>query len=256
MVGYLLGFCGASEVELGLLGQAWMHAQETIEIGERYGHGEITGLGYRVLGDIYLRLLDYEKAAVAYEKGIALGGEHLLRLENLYHYAYCLLKMDQDIGYRYLEQALDDAEKNGLGTVFLYAGIYQLQALLIKGDALVFEQKAKWFREQLFMRLGQDWAPYAIRRLQAWNACRIGDYEQTLAVANALLPWFEQSSFRWAELELLNPYVIALKQSGQDSAAPLQRIHEILDQVEAGLGEAPLKDEMKACRQKYTGQLI
>jgi tetratricopeptide (TPR) repeat protein len=255
-IGYLLAICGGSEVELGLLGQAWGHAQEVIEIGKKYEHGEILGMGYRILGDIYLRLLDYKKAAAIYEQGINSSGEHMVRLENQYHYGYCLLKLGQDIGYRYIEQTLEDAEKNGVGTVILYAAIYQLTAFLTKGDLPAFEQRAAWFREQIRLRLGKDWAVNTISRLRAWYFCYCGEFELAAKTANEVLPWFQGSSFLWARLECLNTQAIAQDQLGLDASAVRQEISAVLDQIASHLEDAPLQAELQACRQKYTDFLL
>ncbi len=256
MIGYLFAICGGTEVELGLLGQAWGHAQEALEIGKKYEHSEIIGMGCRILGDIYLRLLDYEKAAAAYKQGIDIAGEHMVRLENQYRYGYCLLKMGQDIGYRYIEQPLADAEKNGLDNIILYAVIYQLRAFLTKGDLSAFEQRAAWFCEQIRLRIGKDWAPNIILRLRAWYFCHRGDFELALTTIDEVFPQFQGGSFLWDRLECLNAQVVAQNQLGLDTTASHQQITEILDQIQSNLGDAPLQAEFQACRQKYTGQLL
>ncbi len=72
MEGYLHGYLSMNALDLGKIGTAWKHAWACKQHGERKHHDEIIAFGYRSMGNIFLRLNDFETAQAYYEKGTQL----------------------------------------------------------------------------------------------------------------------------------------------------------------------------------------
>ncbi len=251
MVGYLDTYCAMCETELGLIGDAWKHAQHAIELGRRYGHGEIVGLGFRVLGDIHMNLRHYRKAAQAYEQGKAAAADHFVQFENLYRYGLALVMQGDANGMLHISTALDITAQHRLGMLNLFARYHELAALVVSGEMENFEQKAASYREQVQNRHGQDSAFYTIGLLRARYLLRVNQAETVLGLLDEIIQWCSGKNMRWFELEALTLYALALQQSGGDVSEIRARVLEILDWLEADLGGAPILGEWQAFWSNY-----
>lgn len=249
MLGYVACYAGMNEVELAMVGDAWEHAQRAIEIGRRQGHGEIIGLGYRSIGNLYLQMGAYEKAAQAFQEGVAGTGEHFVTLENMYRYGYAQLLLGQKEAYTQIEQAVDKAAAYDVGCIGVYGGVpFQLAALLKLGEHKIFEQKAEAYIQQLLERSGTEKARYTVMRFRADDALERGDYENAHALAETLVPWFRQLSTPWFELNCLRIQRVSARHLSLSAAGVEQRMLELLDQVSSSIRNAPFQAEFQAYR--------
>jgi DNA-binding SARP family transcriptional activator len=251
MVAYLDIYGAMNELEMGLIGPAWKHAQHAIDLGRKYGHGEIMSLGYRILGDIHMRLSNFKKALHAYDQGVAAAGEHFIRCENLYRRGYCLIKLGDETGLVQVAQAMETAESLGLGGILTLAGIDELAALADLGDIDGFEARAQWFLAEAPPRIGAELPICTVKRLRASLLLRQGKPEEALQMLGNIIPWYGDHQYRWLEFECLNLQAAALEQTGQDNATQRNRIEEILDELENGLGDAPILFEWQNFWEKY-----
>lgn len=240
MVAYLDLYSGMNELEMGLVGPAWKHAQHAIDLGRKYNHGEIMGAGYRILGDIHFYLGSLEKAVHAYEQGMAAAGEQFIALENLYRRGYCLVRQGNAGGLQLILQARDSAENYGLGAILTLASVSELAALVETRDEAAFENRAQWFLSETPARIGADAAACTVKRLRADLLLRLGRPAEALAMLAGVPEWYDAHTYRWLELDCLKTQAAALEQLGQDSGAPRKRISAILDEIEDGLEDAPI----------------
>ncbi len=249
MFGYVACYAGMNEVELALVGEAWEHAQKAIEIGRRQGHGEIICLGYRSIGNLYLQMGDLKQAANAYQQGMLGAGDHFVALENMYRFGYTQFLQGQEIGYHYIQQAVEKAAQSDLGCIGIYGGIpFQLSALLKKGEHKQFEQKAEWFCQQLLERSGTGKARYTVMRFRAEDAFDKEDYKKAYSLAEELVPWFRELSTPWFELDNLHIKRVSAKHLGLKEAGEEQRMLELLEAIQVSIGEAPLDQEFQSYR--------
>jgi len=251
MYGYLCSYAGMSEVELGLLGEAWEHAQKAIEIGRRQGHGEIVGLGFRVLGDLYLRLDAIAQANDAYQQGLAAAGQHFVSLELMYRFGYTQLLLGQELGRHYLLQAVTMAAQIEMGAIAMLGVVQELSMYLLAGEQDLFETRAAWLREQVIKRTRRDVAGFLVNRIMADAAFKKSDYRQAYTLAQDSVEWYRGTQDVWNELRLL----WIMEQSGQklmiEAQYPLRlRMTEIINKIASSLRNAPLQAEWQGFREK------
>lgn len=251
MVVYLDVYCAMNEIEMGLLGPAWKHAQHAIDLGRKYGHGKTMSLGYRLLGDIHAYLLNFKKAQRAYDQGIAAAGEHFIGSESLYRRGYCLACQGDEHGLAQIAQAMESAETLGLGAILTQGCISELAALVELGNADGFESRAQWFLAESPPRIGAELPICTVKRLRSKLLLRQGKPEEALNTLGNTIAWYREHQYRWLELECLQLQATALAQTGQDATAQRNRIEAILDELENGLEDAPILIEWQRFWEKY-----
>ncbi len=251
MVVYLDVYCAMNEMEMGLIGLAWKHAQHAIDLGRKYGHAKTMSMGYRVLGDIYAYLLNFKKARHAYDQGIAAAGEHFIRSENLHRRGYCLACEGDESGLAQIAQAMESAESLGLGAVLTLGGISELAALVELGDGEGFEARAQWFLTEAPPRIGAELPICTVKRLRSKLLLRQGKPAEALQMLGNTAAWYHEHQYRWLELECLQIQAIALAQTGQEATAQRNQIETILDELENGLEDAPILFEWQRFWERY-----
>jgi len=249
MYGYLASYAAMNETDLGLLGDAWDHAQKAIEMGRKQGHGEIVCLGYRSLGDIYLRLGNMAQAAGAYEQGALAAGEHFTRLENSYRVEYIRFKQGQEAALKTIQEAVDLAFKFDAGCIGMGGVPFLLAALLEKGEQEQFDERAEWFCEQVRERFGSDTGGYTVARIRAEDAFRCADYAEARRIVEPLVPWYAQTHMPWHEVNCLHIRRVSGHKLGWAAAGDLERMLELLGQMEQSIKDAPFKADFASYRE-------
>ena len=122
MLGYAYAYNALNCHYFGLLDQAWEHAEKALEIGQKHGHGEISALAYRTMGNIYLRLEDYQTAIEYFQQGVQVAGEHFVALELMTLLGHALAAAGQvETGLEYLTRAYQQSSQLQLGSISVYA---------------------------------------------------------------------------------------------------------------------------------------
>jgi len=251
MVAYLDVYCAMNELEMGLIGPAWKHAQHAIDLGRKYGHGEIMSMGYCLLGDVHLNLSELRKALQAYDQGSIVAGEHFIRCKSLYLRGYCLVKQGDETGMVPIAQGMEIAASLGLGGLLTLGGMSELAALAELGDIDGFESRAQWFLAEAPPRIGAELPLCTVKRLRAKLLFRQGKPDQALQMLENIVAWYHDHRFRWLELECLELQADSLAQLGQDSTPLHRQIETILDEVENGLEDAPILFEWQSFWEKH-----
>ncbi len=243
MMGYISSYHGMNAVEMGLLDEAWRYGQNAIEIGRKQGHGEVIGLGYKAIGDLYLRLGATTNALNAFQQGINASGEHFVALENMHRYGYLLYLQGQHaLGREYLQRALDISAQNGLWSIHFLGLVHQLEILFAEAQWQEFQEIAQWFAQESLKRLGTDITRFTIQRLNLKSAFQTGQMQTAIAIAEEILPWYSAQNMPWRQLECLRILRESQKALGLDSAPTSATIHTILQHIEQNLSTAPLKN--------------
>ncbi|MGB7875309.1 MAG: AAA family ATPase [Anaerolineales bacterium] len=121
MLGYAYAYSALNGNNLGLLDEAWEHANQALYIGQTYGHFEITALAYRNFGNTYLRLEDYQPAIAYLQKGIQISGEHYVALELMALLGYAQVLAGQvEEGLSSLNRAYQGSSQLKLGAISVY----------------------------------------------------------------------------------------------------------------------------------------
>jgi len=122
MLGYAYAYSALNNLDLGLMDEAWEHANKTLYIGQTYGHPEISALAYRSIGSVYLRLEDYPSAIEYFQRGIQIAGEHFVALEIMTLLGYALAFVGRvEEGLEYLTKAYQLSSQMKLGSISVYA---------------------------------------------------------------------------------------------------------------------------------------
>lgn len=251
MLGYISSYYAMNAAEIGLLSTAWEYAEKTIEIGKRQGHGEVVGLGYKAMGDIYLRLDADDEAIRAYQRGLNAAGEHFVALENMHRLGYLLYRQGQaSMGGEYIQRVLDASRQGNLWSIYFLAALNQLEILSAENNLDEFEQAVNWLAGYSIERMGQDVTRFSSQRVKMGRALRENDFEQVLELAAGTLPWYRQRNIVWGELECLRLLMAARKKLGQDTRPEVERINFLLNHVDENVENAPLRPPWENFRQK------
>ncbi|MDW8277095.1 MAG: AAA family ATPase [Anaerolineales bacterium] len=254
-IAYLDIYCAMNELEMGLIGPAWKHAHHAIELGRKYGHGEITALGYVVLGDLHTHLQHFDKALQAYEQSYIAAGAHFIRCMSLHRRGYALVRQGHSSGLVQVSQAFEIAKTLEMGGLLLLVATSELSALADAGDAASFEPRAEWFLSEAPPRLGAELPLYTIKRLRARLLLRQGKPVQALEMLANTIAWYHDHQYRWLELECLQIQAQALEANGQNAASVHAQIEDLLDELENGLEDAPILFEWQTFWENYRRRL-
>jgi DNA-binding SARP family transcriptional activator len=251
MLGYISSYYAMNAAETGMLSTALEYAEKAIEIGKRQGHGEVVGLGYKAMGDIYLRLDADEEAIRAYQRGLNAAGEHFVALENMHRLGYLLYRQGQaSMGAEYIQRVLDASRQGNLWSIHFLALLNQLEILSAENKFDEFEQTADWFARQSIERTGQDMTRFFRQRTKMGRALRENDFEQVLQLAAEPLAWYRQRNIVWGELECLRLLMAARKNLGQDIQPEAERINFLLNRIDENVENASLKPPWECFKQK------
>ncbi len=251
IMAYLDIYCAMNEMEMGLIGPAWKHAQHAIDLGRKYGHGEIMSMGYGILGDIHIYLSNFKKALQAYDQSSIVAAEHFIRCWSLFRRGYCLVRQGDENGMIPIAQSIEIAETLGLGGLLTLAGISELAALAELGDIENFESRAQWFLAEAPPRFGAELPICTVKRLRAKLLLRQGKPADALKMLGNVAAWYHDHHFRWLELECLELQAEATAHAGQDIDPIHRQINMILDEIENGLEDAPILFEWQAFWEKH-----
>lgn len=251
MLGYISSYYAMNAAEIGLLSTAWEYAEKAIEIGKRQGHGEVVGLGYKAMGDIYLRLDADDEAIRAYQRGLNAASEHFVALEIMHRLGYLLYRQGQaSMGGEYIQRVLDASRQGNLWGIHFLALLNQLEILSVENKFEEFEQAADWLARQSVERMGQDITRFFRQRVKMGRALRENDFEQVLELAAEPLAWYRQRNIIWGELECLRFLISARKNLGQDIQPEIERINFLLNRIDENVENASLRLPWESFRQK------
>jgi tetratricopeptide (TPR) repeat protein len=255
MLGYLHGYRAMIEQALGNVDAALEHSQHAIELGQLYRHDEITAGGYRILGDIYLRLKDFEKSIVNYRQSLQITGEKFLMVDPMFRLGLSLcLAGEFEQGQQLLQQAVELARSAGLGVIQILAQLSQAMTYYELGEWGQAYQLATYVQEETLRR---KMIPTHLRAtnllgqiaLHEDDIPRALDYFEGAAHQSAGLP------YPWIELDSQRMMIKALPQTGQSKRATGQRVHILLDQIGAQAQKEPVKQSFQRFRQQIISEL-
>ncbi len=242
MAGYAVAYAGMNETELSEFGPAWEHAEQAIQYGKQYGHTEIVSMGYKVFGDIYTRLDALVQAAKFYQRGVDVDNASFAKLENAARLGVTLGLLSDPRADAVLEEALTHAKTAGLETIEINAKALQLSLFITRKEYAAFDADLDDIRTALTERSDPKsvvWIDY----LQAVRLFQEEQYEEALALLEKTLSVLEETHFFWIRLSAYKLYLELLKALERDLAPTRTKLAEMLNQIEANLGDAPLQEE-------------
>lgn len=251
LTAYLDIYCALNALEMGLIGPAWKHAQHAIDLGRKYGHGELTALGYLALGDLYAHLRHFARALQCYEQSAAAAGEHFIRCLSLARRGYVLAQQGEASGLAQLAQARELARDLGLNGLLHLVQENELEALAARNEQEAFEMQAQAFLAQTAAGPGAERTQHTVARLRALLFLRQGKPAKALPLLSAAASWYHDQEYRWLELQCLELQALALRASEQNTHAVQARVETILDELENSLEDAPILFAWQAFWERY-----
>ena len=253
MIGYSSAYAGLNETELADFGSAWEHAQKAIQIGEQQRHPEITSMGYKIMGDIYIHLDAFPQAANAYKQSVDGDPGSFVMLENLVRLGVTLGLLGKPEAESTLHQALDRAKKAGLDIIYLNGKALELSLFVLRGNLEAFEENLPFVRKELQARTHSDtvfWLDY----IEAQSALRLGKIEQALSSFKKIIRELDDYPLFWIKFRTLRFYANTLHSLGRDDEIPHTQLKAMFQKVADNLGNAPLQKEWQIFSEK-TGNL-
>jgi DNA-binding SARP family transcriptional activator len=244
MLGYAYVYAGLNYTGTTSLGEAWKYAEKAIQIGEKYGHTEITSLGYKIKGDVYIQLDAFAQAKKVYKKGVDVDKSGFAGLENSARLGVTLGLLGEPDAHLVLQKAISQTEKVGLNMLALGAKTLELSILVLQKDYEAFEKNAPLVEQELQNVTHPDsriWVDY----LRALAFLQRGDVEKSLTLFERILARYMHTPFSWIYFRTLKFYIVALKLLRRDATQAKAKLETILRQIEEGIGDAPLQNEWK-----------
>lgn len=243
MLGYSYAYGALSAQHLGLFDQAWEMASQARDLGQQHRHNEITALAYRTLGDIFLRLQDYESAIEYINHGIQLAEEHFAALELLILLGFALYSIEQtEKGLEYLNQAYQMSSQAELGSISVLAQNLQLYVQSKNGNvdsdllekielALVDAQVRSVYRANFFLK------PPFININQRTDFLK-KQLEDSLQEANRLADPL-------LEVRILQSLIVFKKKQNIPCQSEINRMDRILEELAPHVKDMPFESAWK-----------
>ncbi len=241
MLGYASTYAGMNETELAQLGEAWRHARQAIEIGEKHGHTEIISLGYKIIGDIYARMGSLSQAQKYYHLGVVVDEPSFAKLENIARLAVTLGLLGDPQGDAQLKQALAYTKAAGLEVIGVNTRALALNMYVQRGDYDGFLGEVDEVNDALRERSPQSlvWIDY-LRALFLFNR---ENFEEALALLENCIPALDESDFFWIKLRAYKLQHALLQTLDQDSQLPRTKLETMLSRIENALDGALIEEE-------------
>ncbi len=243
MLGYCHSYAAHLALENGQLGASWQHARQALAVGDRHRHIVIQSLGHKCLGDIYLRLHDYEQAFKCYQTGLALAPEHYIALDHIGRIGICMARLNRPEGLPRIQQSINLTEQYGLQTLSVFSRIIQLEVLCAQGQYDWFEREAAALAHLLHERFRSD----LVALIDLYDACkqaRIGQPELALDAVNRVIDQSEPLLWLWPRLRAYTMRLRLETATGRDTTAALQKVETLLSELYASLDDVPLKNTL------------
>jgi len=251
MLGYLHSYAAMAEVALGYLDSGRKHAEEAIQLGERFGYGDIIGLGYRQLGELHRLIFDYSKAAFYHQQGVDAISENFIGLDNLYRLGLVQHYLGHSHGIEQIKLAQTLLAKNKVGVGVIAAKICQ---------ALVNASRNQWSEtRQLALELEADTLDGGLANYHITTVLLLAE---AALVEEELESAYEHFQFAAGEARFTkNPWLELKAQTGirwvrkaqnRDAAKPGKRINELLDQFESNIAHPDTRKAFTLFRQRIS----
>lgn len=248
--GHLHVYRAMIDLAEGNISSAFEHADQTDQIGQRFGHQDNLALGKRVKGDIYRLLQAYNMAREHYSMGYEAAPEHFTGFDNASRLGLILARTGE------IER----------GRELIKKGVEKMEAAFIGGGAAL--ALLAWEAESILendleqaMRLntrihklvdGSGCASLSLsnRVFLGKIALREGSAAQAEEHFQGIAQEAAELSNPWIELEAQLGWENALKAMGQETIEQEQRIIHLLDEIRARLTHEHLLPHYTTFRQR------
>lgn len=237
-----LHICRAhNEIELDEFGPAWESAQQALALGIKHEHSDIVASAYRACGDIYRNLGDCDLAVNMYKRGFEVGAQHYVAIDNLMRMGSTLLQKGEAIGDSYFQQAVRRAADLHLGMLSFHA---RGQLLLLQLGQERFAEAAAGldsYRQEAQVR---GWKPSLLlaEYAEAALARSRGDLDEAEMRCRNLVQAGHALGCPRLELRALLLLARLLREQRRPIRYVEEHVAALLEQMERGLGGAPLRE--------------
>ncbi len=242
MLGYACVYAGLNYTGTPQVYKAWEYAQKAIWIGEKYNHTEITSLGYKIIGDIYIHLDAFQQAEKTYLEGMRIDKEGFAGLENAARHGVTLGLLGAPDAQSELQETIAKTRAVGLNILALSAETLALGIDVLDGNYAAFEKKAPLVAAELKDVTHPDsllWIDY----LRAFSYFRRGQAAHAAVLFEKIFTKYAETPFFWIYFRALRSYIVILKQLGRDASKPRAELAEIVRKIDQGIGKSPYHEE-------------
>jgi tetratricopeptide (TPR) repeat protein len=251
MLGYLHCYAALAEIALGAIDAARKHAEEAVQLGEKFGHQDIVAFGCRTLGELNRLLFDYDKAIHHYQKGFESAPEHFLGIDNLYRLGLAQYFQDGESGEHQILTAGDILEENSIHIGSITAKICRgIRASALeewqKAEQLATEIEAETIRNGL-----ANYHAIAILLLGEVAFAR-GDYEAANEHFRFVAGEARCMKNPWLEIKAEAEIEKTLTAQKEDASACKERIDALINQLESQVTHPETRKKFAAFYQQVS----
>lgn len=254
MLGYLHAYRGIIELAMGNLEDALDHAEQAIEIGNRYNHHESIAAGHRIFGDAFSYLKDPASAVFHYRCALEKSKNQFIAVDHKFRLGSALyLSNVRDEGKRHIQETLAFTAQVGLGLIAGLARITYLLTLFIEKDWQAAKKQILLFRDEA----GQRSMPlYRIVSTHIWGEIALSEGNPHLAIDALRSSALETATmgYPWMEIEAQVLMDRTLHALGRSEDTPRQRVTQLLEQLSTKILREPFQQAFQAYQQHIISQ--
>ena len=235
MLGYLHAYRAMIELSKGDISVAFEHADQTIQIGQRFAYQDNIALGQRITGDIYYLLQAYEAAQEYYSAGYKTAPEHFTGFDNLFRLGFVLAREGEVAkGQEIIKDSLEKINMASMATGEVTA-MLAWEAIAINEDDL--ERAMKLNTKVRKIADSDDWISLSLcnQILSGEIALKIGNIAQAEEYFQLAAQEAAEISNLWLELTALCKLEKTLQTTDQENEEPRKRVTQILDEIQENI---------------------
>jgi tetratricopeptide (TPR) repeat protein len=229
--GYLYLALGRSELIMGHLDRGWDYSQTAIKLGLENEYQEVYSEACCITGDIF-RILDSPLDAIKmYRLGIKGEISYFTNMDNQYRLGLLLgIGGNLEIGLELIQETLDQAKLEGIGTVSIPAEISRAYVIMVNQKDSDADQSINEVAYDLAKR-GLVTMPIFPQTITAIKAIRNGDFNTAVEAAQQLIKTGEKHNspiIRMRGLQILDQVWMASGMSVYKSQKQLLEVYNYL----------------------------
>jgi len=251
MLGYLHLYRAMIRLSQGEVAPAWEDWLKAGDLGERYGHQEITAISLRLSGDLFLLLGDAEQAANVYLQALELSENLFIASDCRFRAGLALyLSGKTEAGLIAIEKSIQDADNSGSRLIHILARASLAFARRHEEDPEKLDQDIEEILEETSvrgLRFAYLWGLITrgdiYLRLQNYPAAR--EVFQTVAKEAGEIP------IVWLELTALQALERIAALTGEQHPRQRERMEAILKRLDRAITQEPYRNAFLRLQERF-----
>ncbi|MEA2008104.1 MAG: AAA family ATPase, partial [Chloroflexota bacterium] len=254
ILGYLHTYRAMTELAEGNISAAFEHADQTIQIGQKFSYQDNIALGKRITGDIYCLLQAYNVAHEHYSAGYEAATEHFTGFDNHFRLGFVLAQEGKIAkGQQLIEDSIEIMNAASITTGTAMA-MLAWETTSLKENAL--ERAMRLNTKIRKIADGSGWVSLLLSNqiLSGKIALKVGNVTQAEEYFQLAAQKAAEISNPWIEIEAQRGLEETHQATDQENGEPRERITQLLDNIKEGITHQHLLPHYTSFRERIFAQ--